>query len=322
MDARLDRAPTVHRRHVRGRGPRAEQQSRRARGGWRGGYRRPSAAAAAFLAAALASASATMRSSSGPAPTASSSCAVGGWGSRQAWWAVRQAGIPGPAGKVFAGQPGLASLAPASLAPAASPCHATPHDLHPCRCRKPASLPPPQQNSKSRKPSSKPSKPAGRPAGSSGAHLRPQEHSIGQAPVLVRVVQLVGQHDALHGGQVGDGAHREALVHQAVVHKPAEQPGGGGGGGGAGRGGCGCCEVGLGCAGRGHPPPVWGAWAVGRCPCQPAPGCWQHTLPPLPAARAWLTGCPSLRLPACLAQPVTPPTVQPPQPPSPQELTN
>ena len=32
---------------------------------------------------------------------------------------------------------------------------------------------------------------------------------------------LVGQHDALHGWQLGDGAHGEALVHQAVVHKPA-----------------------------------------------------------------------------------------------------
>lgn len=54
-----------------------------------------------------------------------------------------------------------------------------------------------------------------------GPHLRSQEHAKGHAAVLLAVVQLVRHHDALHGGQLRDRAHREAAVHQAVVHKPA-----------------------------------------------------------------------------------------------------
>lgn len=79
---------------------------------------------------------------------------------------------------------------------------------------------------------------AGRP------HLRAQEHAERHAAVLLAVVQLVRHHNALHGRQLRDGAHREAAVHQAIVHKPAAQGRGGGSpvasrrstGGGGGRG--------------------------------------------------------------------------------------
>ena len=49
--------------------------------------------------------------------------------------------------------------------------------------------------------------------------LGAQEQAPGDALVALGVVQLVGHSDALQGRHLGNGAHGEAAVHQAIVHK-------------------------------------------------------------------------------------------------------
>jgi hypothetical protein len=45
------------------------------------------------------------------------------------------------------------------------------------------------------------------------SHLHAQEEAPRHAAVLLAVVQAVRDHGALHVGQLGDGADREAAVH-------------------------------------------------------------------------------------------------------------